>query len=241
MLAQRQSRFWLLTFTCLLVFSAIASAQDRPKGELFLGFSGRSGGDPILPGWNASAAVHLNEQLAIVADFSGHYCSQKPLYFGLFAPGSGTNSTGLGGQAISPPCYSPGDTNSLPLMLAFASNGYSVYSFLVGPQYSHHLTGRTRIFVRALFGASQISADTGYYGSAQFQTLSGFLLGGQTALALPTSTQTGFSFGAGGGLDVSVAKHWGVRVFQADYLNEPSVLGGGRNDFRLSSGLIYQW
>ena len=75
MLAQRQSRYWLLTFTCLLAFSAIASAQDRPKGELFVGFSGRTGGDPMLPGWNASAAVHLNDQLAIVADFSGHYGS----------------------------------------------------------------------------------------------------------------------------------------------------------------------
>src|SRR5256885_13837704 len=67
----------LLTMILLAFCAATAVAEDRHRMEFFLGFSGRTGADPILRGWNVSAAAHLNEELAIVADFSGHYDSRR--------------------------------------------------------------------------------------------------------------------------------------------------------------------
>ena len=245
----------LLLLACLFVSCAAAKAQDRPKGELFVGFSGRTNGDPILKGWNASAAIHINEQLAIVADFSGHYGSQSTTQvvysFANFLQGT--------------------PSSSLPT-LPRSSSETNVNSFLFGPQFSHRINSRARVFVRSLFGATRVNANQNSQLIGSFLTIQP---GGTASPAQPSQpafatktppcnvisfnsgitpsglvnfggsrvceTTVGFSFGAGGGLDVTVAKHWAVRVFQADYLNKPNVLGRGSNDFRLSSGLLYQW
>ena len=258
MCTRKHLRLGLLILACLFVYSTAADAQDRPKGELFVGFSGRTNGDPVLKGWNVSGAVHVNRQMEIVADFSGHYGS-------IPSPGSITfaNLTSflLGNPSPSiPPSY---------------NNPFHVYSFLAGPQFSHRVNGRAKIFIRALFGASDAHARNTISGpSYSFVPGPPIPAPGQTAptpigsvvsciptfasvgatpaikpylVILPSGgrcqsdTQTAFSFGAGGGLDVTVAKHWAVRALQADYLNKPDVLGQGSNDFRLSSGLIYQW
>jgi hypothetical protein len=237
----------------ILALPIAASAQDHPKGELFVGFSGRNGGNPILPGWNASAAIHLNDQLAIVADFSGHYGSGS-------LPQSGSVTfANLQTFLLGIP--------SSALLANANSTQTDIYSFLAGPQYSHKINSRARVFVRALFGASRVHASAisplvsgilGTVGPAQpnqpsitvpapvCNAINGYFIVTPSGIATfvlnrSCDTEIGFSFGAGGGLDVTVVKHWSVRALQGDYLNKPSVLGEGRNDFRLSSGLIYQW
>ena len=256
---------WLVFLAGLAISSASANAQDRPKGELFLGFSGRTNGDPVLKGWNASAAFHINEPLAIVADFSGHYGS---------LPGPGAITL------ANLPSFLQG--NPSQWLIPRSDNPLHVYSFLAGPQFSNRINDRTRIFVRALFGASRVDGSQpgpNYYfipcsippgggtsspGCITVAGQSGLVPGCNSRSGIisinsgiqspvlslypataqadcPTDTRIGFSFGAGGGLDVTIAKHWAVRVFQADYINKPDVLEQGANDFRLSSGLLYQW
>lgn len=272
-------RQWFLVFVGLFLLPMIGRAQDHPKGEIFVGFSGRTGGDPILRGWNASAGIHINDQLAIVADFSGHYESRETSSgFGVpvVSVTGGVSGTGTVISGVS----------SFPSPAFKNSTGSDIHSFLVGPQFSQRLTGRARIFGRALFGASRVHVwNTSQIGAVPRvgilppgQPVPGvfpygsfvppqpnqpIVIGpgsGCNSLAIAGSsapnilpgpslfpsfrrcdTQWGFSFGAGGGLDVTVAKHWAVRALQADYVNQPNVLGRGSNDFRLSSGLLYQW
>ncbi|MBI2815634.1 MAG: hypothetical protein HYX72_01715 [Acidobacteria bacterium] len=262
-----KTRIQALLFAPLMLTPIIAVAQTPPRGEMFLGFSGRTGGAPMLRGWNVSGAVHIAEQLQIVADFSGHYGSRdvhSP------QPGAITFSSLenflLGNLSATPPTNSP-----------MLRTGTDIHSLMAGPQFSQRINNRVRVFARALFGAARIHASAAspsggptytfivglpqppqQAASAAAQAchpvdaspsvrpyLALYPITGGISSTLSTiricDTRTDFSFGAGGGLDVSVARHWAVRVFQGDYVNQPRVLGRGSNDFRLSSGLIWQW
>lgn len=231
MWTQKQPRLWLLGFACLL--ATVANAQNFPKEEFFVGFSGRTGG-PILLGWDVSPAVHIKDPLEIVGDFSGYYGSQKTAQQGTVT--SVEIHIFLHDNPnvfIVPPPSIPPNTSSA-----------DIHSFMVGPQFLHRMTARTRVFVRALFGATRVHINETREVPIVPSTLDLNSVVQPISLVPSTisraDTQWGFSFGAGGGLDMSLAKHWAVRVMQADYVNQPNVLGRGSNDFRLSSGLIYQ-
>jgi opacity protein-like surface antigen len=60
----------------LLLLPLAAIAQDKPKVEIFGGYSYLHTDDALdldLHGWNASVAGNLNKWFGIKADFSGHY------------------------------------------------------------------------------------------------------------------------------------------------------------------------
>ena len=60
----------------LLLLPLAALAQDKPKVEVFGGYSYVHTDDALdldLHGWNASVAGNLNKWFGVKADFSGHY------------------------------------------------------------------------------------------------------------------------------------------------------------------------
>ncbi len=60
----------------LLLLPLAAIAQDKPKVEIFGGYSYVHTDDALdldLHGWNASVTGNLNKWFGITADFSGHY------------------------------------------------------------------------------------------------------------------------------------------------------------------------
>ncbi len=68
---------WLVLLPLSLV------AQQTPQAELFTGYSYARMEEEDLHGWNGSIAGNINKNLAIVADFSGHYMSSEETVRGL--------------------------------------------------------------------------------------------------------------------------------------------------------------
>jgi hypothetical protein len=106
-------------------------------------------------------------------------------------------------------------------------------SFLAGPRYTYSTarwTDRylgtkhaTRIFGEALFGA--VHGFNGRFPSA-------------TGLQ---SSADAFAMQLGGGADVAIARGFGVRALELDYVRSSLPNGGGdtQNDFRLAVGVSY--
>ena len=104
----------------------------------------------------------------------------------------------------------------------------SAYTYLFGPQFSRR-GERWTPFAHALFGAARladIQVSTVPSGSAFF---SGAF-----------SHQNAFATALGGGLDLNINKHVGIRIFQAEYLL--TRFNDGRdnkqNNLRASAGLV---
>src|SRR5262245_54507163 len=88
----------LFVVCLLLAFALIAQAQDKPKIEIFGGYSylrADDNDDGInLHGWNASATGNLNKWFGVKADFSGHYGQYTLIPPSLFAPPLDTHIRG---------------------------------------------------------------------------------------------------------------------------------------------------
>jgi peptidoglycan-associated lipoprotein len=55
-----------------------------------------------------------------------------------------------------------------------------------------------------------------------------------------SGSETDFTWAAGGGFDVGVTKHVGVRLAQADFL-QTRIAGQSQNHFRYSAGLVLKF
>jgi hypothetical protein len=112
----------------------------------------------------------------------------------------------------------------------------SKLAFMAGPRYtwaarhdSGHGSGwlgekyKISIFGEALFGVAH-----GF--DSLFPTSSGF-----------STSANSFSLQVGGGLNVGLRKHFGIRAFETDYVRTslPNGLGNTQNDFRLAAGVTY--
>ena len=103
----------------------------------------------------------------------------------------------------------------------------SAYTYLFGPQFSRR-GERWTPFVHALFGAARlanIQASTIPTGSPFFNR---------------SFSQNSFATALGGGLDVNLNKHIGIRVFQFEYLLTKFTDGGDnkQDNLRASAGLV---
>ncbi len=70
----------LFVASLLLLLPFAAHAQDKPKVEIFGGYSYLHTDDALdldLHGWNASVTGNLNKWFGIKADFSGHYTTEE--------------------------------------------------------------------------------------------------------------------------------------------------------------------
>jgi opacity protein-like surface antigen len=106
-------------------------------------------------------------------------------------------------------------------------------AFMAGPRYTlrasrwanHlHLRKPTAVFGEALFGFAH-----GFDGA--FPTSTGF-----------TSSASSFSMQVGGGLDVALAKRFGLRALEVDYVRTtlPNNATDTQNDLRLAVGISYR-
>jgi len=114
-----------------LGLSAIAMAQDFPRGEVFGGYSYFSCNNPVsvfgnspgqgcrYNGWDISVALNGNKWLSFVGDLSGYYKSDNP------PPGM--------------------------------MDHYHFYSILVGPRVSVRKINRVTPFVQTLFGDARVT------------------------------------------------------------------------------------
>lgn len=104
----------------------------------------------------------------------------------------------------------------------------SLYSFYVGPRIYPFGHRKLTFFAHLLFG--------GAYGTIRFPASGGF----------PASSlsDTSFAFDGGGGLDVSLRHHWGVRFFQLDYESTKLFAGSGttrKSNYKVSAGIVYRF
>ena len=104
------------------------------------------------------------------------------------------------------------------------------FSFLAGPRYtSTAWTGardhRLQIYGQGLFGVSH--GFNGLYPAT----------GGAT------SSANAFALQAGGGLNLYLSRHWGVRLLEADYVRTafPNAADDVQNDLRLAFGVTYHF
>lgn len=106
--------------------------------------------------------------------------------------------------------------------IAGTSGDLALTSYLFGPRYTVHRFERVKPFGQVLFGGAHASGSEAPGTSG-----------------LPGSPNA-FALTAGGGLDVSLSKHFSLRLIQADYYF--THFGNGTNDrqnnFRIGVGLV---
>jgi outer membrane immunogenic protein len=106
-----------------------------------------------------------------------------------------------------------------------SSADLTLKSYLFGARYSRGNSSRFAPFVQALFGGSHAGTNLSSGGPVL----------GNTANSL--------ALAAGGGLDISLARHFAVRAFEAEYFRTqfPNGANDRQNNLRLSAGLILNW
>lgn len=95
-------------------------------------------------------------------------------------------------------------------------------TYLFGPQFSYRGSKRVTPFARVLFGAANIKAKA-VFSNQTFQV-----------------SDTNFSYGAGGGLDIRINKNISIRAIQADYIHTKFFTEGMHNG-RLSFGVVFRF
>jgi opacity protein-like surface antigen len=94
--------------------------------------------------------------------------------------------------------------------------------YLFGPQFSYRGNKRVTPFARALIGAATVKSKV----SLDNQSLE--------------FSETNFSYGVGGGLDIRVSKNVAIRAVQADYIHT-NAFGEGQHNGRLSFGVVFRF
>jgi opacity protein-like surface antigen len=109
---------------------------------------------------------------------------------------------------------------------AFGSSATAI-SYMGGPKFSYRKMERITPFAQALFGGMHLT-----------QSVGGICNGGSGCKANP------FAMAMGGGLDVNLTPHLGIRLVQAEYLY--TRFGGegiatSQNGLRVSAGIVFRW
>jgi peptidoglycan-associated lipoprotein len=113
-------------------------------------------------------------------------------------------------------------------------------NYLFGPAVTANL-GRTSVFAHALFGEARSSLGAGV-------TLP--IIGG---ISTGITSANAFAMAFGGGIDIGLTRHLGIRAVQVDYLRTQfnatdalttglsSSLGNRQNSFRYSTGIVFRF
>ncbi len=96
-------------------------------------------------------------------------------------------------------------------------------SYLFGPRYSWHKSGRLCRFGQVLLGGAHAGGSFASNGFAD--------------------ASNAFAMIAGGGLDIGIARHIAVRAFEADYYltHFDNGLNNRQNNLRISAGVIFRF
>jgi len=95
----------------------------------------------------------------------------------------------------------------------------SFYTYMFGPIVRFPNSSKIQPFAHALFGASH---------------------GSVSASGLGSTSDNGFAWAAGGGVDVNVNHRFAVRLAQADYLMT-TFSNTNQNNFRYSAGVVFKF
>ena len=112
---------------------------------------------------------------------------------------------------------------------ALHSNGLS---FLFGPHFAYRRIPRVNPFVHFLVGGTR--------GETGPRTITDALCPSNGCPTFPSQSQTAFTAGVGGGVDVKATRFVWIRVVQADYLRE-YFSGDVQNNPRISFGVVLRF
>ena len=101
----------------------------------------------------------------------------------------------------------------------------TLYSYLFGLRYTLRSSDRWLPFAQVLVGGAHSS---GTY---------------EPALSGASGSYNSFALVAGGGLDIDVTHHIGIRAFETDYYltHFPNGVNGRQNNLRISAGFIFRF
>lgn len=101
----------------------------------------------------------------------------------------------------------------------------TLFSYLFGPRYTLQASDRWQPFGQVLLGGAHASG-----------TFEPSVSGG-------AGSYNSFALVAGGGLDVNVARHIGIRAIEADYYltHFPNGVNGRQNNLRISAGVVFRF
>lgn len=101
----------------------------------------------------------------------------------------------------------------------------TLFSYLFGPRYTLRSSDRWLPFAQVLVGGAHAS---GTY---------------EPSLSGTSGSYNAFSLVAGGGLDIAVTHHIGIRAIEGDYYltHFPNGVNGRQNNLRISAGLIFRF
>lgn len=205
----------------VLVFGAVAFAQDNPKVEVSIDYSyihaNPQNNDIIKPfslnGGGGAAAFYFNNHIGIEAEFEGY--------------GSFTHSLGIPAGNLA--C--PGSAN------CFVTAEGNLFTYNIGPIVKFR-SNHFEPFVEATFGG----AHSNFYGSL-FTSCGG---ASSCVGATNSPSNNAFDFIIGGGIDIPVTKSFAIRPVQLDYVLTRFGNGftGGNNNqsnLRYQAGLIFRF
>ena len=109
----------------------------------------------------------------------------------------------------------------------------STVAFVVGPRYTFSTTRWTR-------RVPELRHGTSVFGQALYGASRGFD-GAFTTLAGPKGNASSLALQLGGGVDIGLARGFGVRVFEAEYVRTTfrNFDNNTQNDLRLAAGVTY--
>lgn len=217
-------RWWISVPVVLFVvlLPVVAPGQDFPKTEIFGGYS----------------YLHVDTQ-GIGESALTNECN---IVFGGACPFTVQIHPGFNGWSIAPQAnlnrwlsvkaqiagqygnvVSVKFSSALPGAV-FSIPGQHIYDFLFGPVASYR-TEKYTAFVHGLVGVQHVG-------------ISGNIAVGGIGNFSASTSETDLAFALGGGLDLRVSKHFGIRVAQFDY-ELVSSSGQNQNDFRYSGGIVF--
>jgi len=212
----------IVVTAALLCLPMLARAQDRPKAELFGGYSffhDSRAQDPRFPvdrdlnGFATSGAYYVTSWFAAEAGYS--------LY-------SGSHTvTELVVQDSGPP-----GAPSTPVTLR-VDRKESAWMLLAGPRLTYP-GSRLRPFGHVLFGAIHGRTENAATTSRPVNDIGNF----------PSIDveDTGFGFAVGGGLDIVLSKSIAIRPLDVDYVHGDLNFGQPpRNGVRASAGFVFRF
>ena len=115
--------------------------------------------------------------------------------------------------------------SSVPLLGTFSID-FQNYEYLFGPRINQR-SGKYNAFAHALVGASQVRT------SATTINILGI------PIPIPSTSETGFALGFGGGFDVDLSERVSFRVVQIDYI-PANIAGAWTHNVRFGVGLVFK-
>jgi opacity protein-like surface antigen len=117
------------------------------------------------------------------------------------------------------------------------------YNYLFGPQLTQRGIGPFSVFVRGLLGTAH--ARTSFNNSAGATCPNGRIT------TTCSQTENRFSYGAGGGIDLSASRHIALRLVQIDYLRNDftnctagttcTTRSGRQDNYRIAAGFDWRF